>query len=690
MRIAVMLPLLFGLVLAILIIRLGVAMVGAVDQWQETRKVAEIAKATEDVFVAVQNARRERASVRSALRAEDSADAKYFRYIEDKRAAFRPAVEKVIALCRHMECAASFDVEALDRSRLRSEELRPEVDQALKMSLSGRPVDLPERFQKAISETIALLEAVSAGLDSNVRMTDSVIAEYIDIKNAAYLMRDALGFGVDEVGDALVRGGITAGGAKNLAGLLGKAEAGRRVLDSLLGSPGLSPAIREAYDAAMPVYTASMDHINAIMEAFAAGKPADVDLLAWNAEADTVLGRLVDVSMVALKEAAVYAEEQSAQALTQLIGAAALAIFALVIGGCGLLLIRHRIVRPIGRISVAMLEVANGRLDTVVPYEDNQDEIGDLSNALKVFKENAVARAKAEALNAENQAQREDRQQSIEALIQAFDASVSSVLQSVASSARELDQAAKSMAEIAETTADESQQSLSAVEQASSNVQTIAAATEEMSASSSVIARQVMESAQVASDAAREAEATNGIVSELAASASRISDIVDLITSIAEQTNLLALNATIEAARAGDAGKGFAVVATEVKNLAMQTAHATDDISAQIKGMQAATGAAVDAITLIRTVIERCNVIAESVSSSVEEQNGAIRQISLNVQVVASSTESVTVGVKNVTGVAVQGGAASDQVLQATNMLTHESDTLRRDIETFLQRIRAA
>jgi methyl-accepting chemotaxis protein len=253
-----------------------------------------------------------------------------------------------------------------------------------------------------------------------------------------------------------------------------------------------------------------------------------------------------------------------------------------------------------------------------------------------------------------------------------------------------LDQAAKSMAEIAETTADESQQSLSAVEQASSNVQTIAAATEEMSASSSVIARQVMESAQVASDAAREAEATNGIVSELAASASRISDIVDLITSIAEQTNLLALNATIEAARAGDAGKGFAVVATEVKNLAMQTAHATDDISAQIKGMQAATGAAVDAITLIRTVIERCNVIAESVSSSVEEQNGAIRQISLNVQVVASSTESVTVGVKNVTGVAVQGGAASDQVLQATNMLTHESDTLRRDIETFLQRIRAA
>jgi murein DD-endopeptidase MepM/ murein hydrolase activator NlpD len=184
-------------------------------------------------------------------------------------------------------------------------------------------------------------------------------------------------------------------------------------------------------------------------------------------------------------------------------------------------------------------------------------------------------------------------------------------------------------------------------------VQTVAAAAEELNASIAEIGRQVQSASTMAGGAVQQAEKTNQQVQGLAEAAQKIGDVVKLISDIAAQTNLLALNATIEAARAGDAGKGFAVVASEVKNLATQTAKATEEISQQIASIQAATGEAVGAIQGIGKTIVEINQVASSIAAAVEEQNASTREIARNVQETSAGTQEVS---SNIDGRDAGGG----------------------------------
>ena len=189
-----------------------------------------------------------------------------------------------------------------------------------------------------------------------------------------------------------------------------------------------------------------------------------------------------------------------------------------------------------------------------------------------------------------------------------------------------------------------------ASEEASSNVQSVASATEEMTSSVSEIARQVQEFEQDRGEAVAQAEKTDARITELSQAASRIGDVVKLITAIAEQTNLLALNATIEAARAGEAGRGFAVVASEVKQLASQTAKATDEIGTQIAGMQTATQESVAAIKEIGGTIGRISEIASTIAAAVEEQSATTQEISRNVHGASKGTTEVARNIGDVSG----------------------------------------
>ncbi|WP_377806499.1 PAS domain S-box protein [Azospirillum sp. A29] len=183
----------------------------------------------------------------------------------------------------------------------------------------------------------------------------------------------------------------------------------------------------------------------------------------------------------------------------------------------------------------------------------------------------------------------------------------------------------------------------------SSNVQAAAIGAEELAASIGEIGRRMSDAALVTEQAVEQANHTNAIMTSLAETANRIGSVVSLIQQIASQTNLLALNATIEAARAGEAGKGFSVVASEVKNLATQTAKATDDISEQISGVQAATAEVVEAINGISGIIAQINDISIAIASAVEEQDAMTREMAANMNGAAQGVGNVSAGMSTIT-----------------------------------------
>lgn len=350
----------------------------------------------------------------------------------------------------------------------------------------------------------------------------------------------------------------------------------------------------------------------------------------------------------------------------------------------------RRAIAPLGRLGLTVGELSAGDYSVAVPETGRSDEVGELARAIETFKANGIERQKLEMEQQEQAKAQAQRAEAIDRLIRGFEDEMSGVLKTVASAATELNGTAQAM----NGTAAESDSQVGAVsvaaEQASANVQTVAAASEELSNSIREIGSQVDRSRSIAVQAAGEAERTNGTVTSLQEAAQKIGEVVDLITSIAEQTNLLALNATIEAARAGDAGKGFAVVASEVKSLATQTARATEEIAAQIQSVQGISGEAALAIGGIGGTINQLNEISMAIASAVEEQNAATNEIARNVQEAAQGTEQVAGGLHSVREIAAQTGAASGQVLSASQDLSRQAEGMRANVETFLSNIRAA
>ncbi len=348
-------------------------------------------------------------------------------------------------------------------------------------------------------------------------------------------------------------------------------------------------------------------------------------------------------------------------------------------------------VRPLTGLIQAMRLLSAGKLETIVPSRDRNDELGRMAVAMQVFKdgmaETARLRSEQEAIAVCVAA---DKIAAMNTLADRFETSVGGIVQSVSAAATELQTAAKSLQTTADETAGRATTVAAASEEASTNVQTVAAASEELSASIAEIARLVSDSTQISAAGVREATETNAKVHGLADAAQKIGEVVKLISDIAAQTNLLALNATIEAARAGEAGKGFAVVAAEVKNLATQTARATEDISQQIGSIQGATAQSVDAIESIGSTIGRMNEIAAAVAAAVEEQRSATQEIARNVQQASQGTHEVSANIAGVSKAASEAGSGAGQVMQASAKLAVQGETLRRQVDEFLATIRAA
>ncbi len=347
------------------------------------------------------------------------------------------------------------------------------------------------------------------------------------------------------------------------------------------------------------------------------------------------------------------------------------------------------ITRPIGRMTAAMGQLAEGDHSLEVPGLERGDEIGGMAAAVQVFKDNAVkvVAMEAEQEEARKQAE-EDKRDLMYKMADDFEANVGDVIRLVAAASTEMLTAAESLSATAEETSQQSTAVAAASEEASTNVQTVSSAAEELSSSVEEIGLQVSESIRITAEAVKEAETTNEQIQGLAGTADKIGEVVGIITEIAEKTNLLALNATIEAARAGDAGKGFAVVAEEVKILANQTAKATDEIGQQITAIQIKTNDSVSSIQGIGDVIGRVNEITAAIAAAVQQQGAATQEIARNVEQAASGTQEVSSNITDVTRAAANTGVAAGEIHTAAGALARQSETLQGEVQKFLASVR--
>ena len=342
------------------------------------------------------------------------------------------------------------------------------------------------------------------------------------------------------------------------------------------------------------------------------------------------------------------------------------------------------ITRPVVGLTGIMRVLANGDTSVEITGLERGDEIGSMSQAVEVFKENMVKNQHMVAEQEKENKIKEEKRVAMEKLANDFEHGVRGVLGKVSEASESMKHTAEGMAATADETASKSTTVAAASEEASTNVQTVASASEELSSSISEISRQVAQSTQIASAAVAEVEGANQKVQGLADAANKIGEVVALITDIADQTNLLALNATIEAARAGEAGKGFAVVASEVKNLANQTAKATEEISSQIGGIQGATQEAVAVIGSIGGTIAQMNEIASTIAAAVEEQGAATQEIARNVEQAANGTNEVSSNIQGVNMAASETGKAAEEVLEAVTALSVQSESLSHHVQDFL------
>ncbi|MFN3228843.1 MAG: methyl-accepting chemotaxis protein [Asticcacaulis sp.] len=384
-----------------------------------------------------------------------------------------------------------------------------------------------------------------------------------------------------------------------------------------------------------------------------------------------------------------YASAEKAKSLSAAV-MTALAILTAINLGVAAWIIRKKVSYPIDYLTTQMDRLAHGQIDIDVTKTRGQDEIGAMTEALVVFRDNAKERMRlAEIERAETEAKLA-RAKALNALICHFEQNTTDIVKGVAATATEFEATAAELATTAASGAERAALVAASSEETATAVSTIAAATEEMLASIREVSAQAGASQNAAIKAHAEAGSTDKTVTDLVSATDKIAEIVQLIADVASQTNLLALNATIEAARAGESGKGFAVVASEVKALASQTGGATHEIHNQINAIQSVSQEAADAIHRITQSVSQLKTLSQSVSESLLDQDAATREIAANIAAASESTQSLSQGLSQVTDMAQSTGSAAAQLRSGAQELSTQSEKLKYHVQKFIDDVRAA
>ena len=670
--------------------------VNAWNSWGElgvAGRTAIITDASANAFKAMHNLRTDRASTNKTLIGDAVIDLEMEKALRSYRDAENAAMRTVA------EIAAAVDF--VDQKPLLSElsrlsealaALQSESWDVMRKPKPARRPALAKEYMQTADALLQTLENLSAQLAAVVNHEDPMIDQLLSIKRAAWLLRETGGQAALLLSTGLAAGSLPTEARQIYSKYVGGIETAATALELATSgmqlSETLSSAIASAKTAYLePQYLALCDRL--LNTTIMGGKP-ETPLSDWSPLAVQRLGSAVIVAERALDEAKNHALARWSMARYALILQIVLLVAALGMAIGSMVAISRRVIKPLHTIRDAMLKVAAGDLSVDAGYAGRRDEIGALAGALVTFRQQAEEKTQAERQERERNAHASVRQGAIETYIGDFESHVRDTLHKLGGASDQMRTTSDGMSAVSNQANARVRVAAKASSEALVSVQTVAAASEELSASINDISRQAAHAAGIANRAVNQARQTDSTVQGLAKTASRIGEVVGLISDIASQTNLLALNATIEAARAGEAGRGFAVVASEVKSLASQTAKATEDISEQIAGIQKVAGEAIDAIKAIGGIIGEVNEVATAIAAAVEEQGAATQEITRSTQQAAQGTKNVSDNISGVSSDADATGAAAQNVKLASETLGAQTQQLGGQVTEFLGKIRAA
>jgi methyl-accepting chemotaxis protein len=350
-----------------------------------------------------------------------------------------------------------------------------------------------------------------------------------------------------------------------------------------------------------------------------------------------------------------------------------------------------RISKPLDQLSGSMDKLAKGDLGVGIPHAERVDEIGDMSRATTIFRDGLVETAKLRDAEAKRGAEMElARRTAIQGIALDLEKAIGQSVTALSDNSAKLVVEGSKVASTTDTALTQARTAAHEGTEANNGIQSVSAAAEQLTVAISEVSARVTAVAQTARSAADEADRVTSLIDGLNAASVRINDVTGLIGSIAAQTNLLALNATIESARAGDAGKGFAVVASEVKNLAAQSAKATEGIQGEISAMQSIISDVVEVIREIVGRISQLNNENGAIAAAVEEQSATTAEIASSLRSAASSVGSLEGTIGRVSDMTENTGKAIGTINQATKSLADEAVQLRGATQSLIQRLQAA